>query len=183
MKEIKYFEKNNDYYFNIIEIGKYVNDYSYLGFIEDLNKFNRRHKFDIIEMNNEKYINSKSLLTFLTKLQNNYSYNNKIKNLLEIFRKELEIYKTKRRISKQYKLDIMYSQKYQCNICKDLLHPSCEIDHIKPLCNGGKDILENLQALCGNCHNIKSYKERNTIKKDKDKNINKSSSKYFINNK
>lgn len=42
-----------------------------------------------------------------------------------------------------------------------LMYPShvIEIDHIKPLWNGGLDIDVNLQFLCRDCHKIKTAKE------------------------
>lgn len=36
-------------------------------------------------------------------------------------------------------------------------------DHIKPLALGGKDILSNIQALCANCHQLKTREDRKKI--------------------
>ena len=36
-------------------------------------------------------------------------------------------------------------------------------DHIKPLALGGKDIVSNIQALCANCHQKKTRKDRKKI--------------------
>ena len=33
------------------------------------------------------------------------------------------------------------------------------IDHVKPLADGGRDVLGNLQILCVNCHRVKSATE------------------------
>lgn len=41
----------------------------------------------------------------------------------------------------------------------DLLTISYEIDHIKPLCVGGSNEENNLQALCRNCHGDKTMFE------------------------
>ena len=47
------------------------------------------------------------------------------------------------------------------NVCRCLLPASYELDHIRPLCDGGEDdALTNAQALCGTCHNQKSQRER-----------------------
>ena len=54
---------------------------------------------------------------------------------------------------------IMQRQNYQCNICQNLLPASCEMDHIITLWAKGLDDFDNLQALCGNCHNTKTRKE------------------------
>ena len=36
------------------------------------------------------------------------------------------------------------------------VNPASEIDHILPLFKGGTDDLDNLQALCDDCHNTKT---------------------------
>lgn len=36
-----------------------------------------------------------------------------------------------------------------------------ECDHVMPLCNGGSDDLVNLQAICADCHKVKSAREAN----------------------
>lgn len=51
---------------------------------------------------------------------------------------------------------IAYQQKWCCAICSELLDPSFDIDHIVALCNGGLDEVNNMQALCANCHRIKT---------------------------
>ena len=53
------------------------------------------------------------------------------------------------------------AQQWRCNLCRCLLPASYELDHIRPLCDGGEDdALSNAQALCGTCHNQKSQRER-----------------------
>ena len=50
---------------------------------------------------------------------------------------------------------------WRCAICSNLLNSAFEIDHITALENGGSDdIASNAQALCSNCHSVKSQKER-----------------------
>ena len=50
---------------------------------------------------------------------------------------------------------------WRCAICDNLLNAAFEIDHIIALENGGSDDIQtNAQALCANCHAIKSQKER-----------------------
>lgn len=50
---------------------------------------------------------------------------------------------------------------WRCAICDNLLNSAFEIDHITALENGGSDdIVSNGQALCCNCHALKSQKER-----------------------
>ena len=55
-----------------------------------------------------------------------------------------------------YRWDIAYEQQYRCGMCRQLLHPSFEVDHITELCDGGTDTRENCIALCRNCHGRKT---------------------------
>ncbi len=71
----------------------------------------------------------------------------------------------KRKFSTTHRIEIAYKTKYRCNMCKILLPPTFEIDHIKELWEGGKDEYHNLQALCPNCHATKT--RANILKKDK----------------
>jgi len=69
--------------------------------------------------------------------------------------------KRRRVLSHQYD-KILQNQMYKCAECPTKLtdHPkNYHIDHIKPLADGGKDVLSNMQALCGTCHTKKSHLE------------------------
>ncbi len=46
----------------------------------------------------------------------------------------------------------------KCKVCQSI--ENLEIDHIKALCLGGKDIVKNLQILCKPCHVKKTIKDR-----------------------
>ena len=50
-------------------------------------------------------------------------------------------------------------------MCKMLLPPTFEVDHIVELCDGGKDEYSNLHALCPNCHALKT--RANILRRDK----------------
>ena len=52
------------------------------------------------------------------------------------------------------------SQKYKCAICNEILPAEWQVDHIKPLFQGGSNEMINLQILCANCHARKSCEER-----------------------
>ncbi len=39
-------------------------------------------------------------------------------------------------------------QRYRCSICKNLLPPDWELDHIRPLWKGGNNGIANMQAVC-----------------------------------
>lgn len=54
---------------------------------------------------------------------------------------------------------IARSQNWRCAICKELLPELFHLDHIIPLCNNGKDELQNLEILCPNCHGSKTNDE------------------------
>jgi len=78
----------------------------------------------------------------------------------------------KRKLVKLYDRDLIASrQSWRCNICKELLPPGFQLDHVKALVNGGKDDLSNMQALCATCHVCKTKNdidpdgyERRTLK-------------------
>ena len=63
------------------------------------------------------------------------------------------------------KYDILSRQDFKCNICNceiayEANIPIFDIDHIIPFSVSGNDTIENLQALCLNCHRKKSSSER-----------------------
>lgn len=59
----------------------------------------------------------------------------------------------KRAVARKHRWMIAYRQHYVCAKCNLLLHPlGFDIDHVKELRDGGKDVLDNLQALCATCH-------------------------------
>ena len=73
-----------------------------------------------------------------------------------------------RKVSQALKRIVAYKQEYRCKKCEQLLPPCYEVDHIVPI---WKFMLEpekydfdvncesNLQALCNNCHSLKTYYE------------------------
>ena len=62
----------------------------------------------------------------------------------------------KRYVSVKNKKIVASNQKWNCNICKNMLDETYEIDHITPLYKGGTNDIINLQALCPNCHRKKT---------------------------
>ena len=52
------------------------------------------------------------------------------------------------------------SQQWNCRHCNKMLDASYEIDHILPLYKGGTNDLNNLQALCRNCHGQKTINDK-----------------------
>ena len=66
---------------------------------------------------------------------------------------------TRKSIRESTKKEISYRQSYKCLSCCQLLPPSFQIDHIIPWSLSHDDSEENLQALCANCHSVKTQKE------------------------
>jgi len=54
---------------------------------------------------------------------------------------------------------IAASQKWLCAECGTLLSAHFHVDHKRALCNAGNNLLSNLQAICPNCHAIKTYRD------------------------
>ena len=64
------------------------------------------------------------------------------------------------RLNETKKKVVASSQQWSCMYCKQLLDASYEIDHIIPLYKGGNNDLNNLQALCRNCHGQKTINDK-----------------------
>lgn len=60
--------------------------------------------------------------------------------------------KYKRNVGELSKKIVASRQKWRCKSCKDLLDFTYEIDHVIPLYKGGSNQMNNLRALCRNCH-------------------------------
>jgi len=74
--------------------------------------------------------------------------------------------KTKRQgIPSKIRLQIKESQNHQCGSCQKELNDIFEIDHITALQFGGTNLIDNLMALCCECHSKKSIKENKCRKK------------------
>ena len=63
--------------------------------------------------------------------------------------------KPKREELDKSKLKMSYTKCVKCGSCENI-----QIDHIKPLANGGTNAESNLQALCKKCHYSKSKEEK-----------------------
>ncbi len=65
----------------------------------------------------------------------------------------------KRSVSETKKKYIASQQNWKCNHCKQQLTAWFEVDHIKRLDQGGTNDVQNLVALCRNCHGEKTSME------------------------
>ena len=66
----------------------------------------------------------------------------------------------KRRVSETIKKVVAANQKWHCNMCQNMLDASYEVDHKVPLYKGGDNNVNNLQALCRNCHGKKTIYDK-----------------------
>lgn len=64
-----------------------------------------------------------------------------------------------RKVSEQLKKIVASQQKWGCKKCKNILEATYEIDHIIALEDGGNNNIDNLQALCRNCHGKKTMED------------------------
>ena len=62
----------------------------------------------------------------------------------------------KRSVSETKKKFIASSQNWRCKNCNNQLSHVYEVDHVISLCNGGSNNVENLVALCRECHGHKT---------------------------
>jgi predicted restriction endonuclease len=65
----------------------------------------------------------------------------------------------KRSVSETKKKYIASQQNWKCNHCQQQLTAWFEVDHITRLDQGGTNDVENLVALCRNCHGEKTSME------------------------
>ena len=68
--------------------------------------------------------------------------------------------KHKRNVSESKKKFIASNQKWKCAHCQNLLDNTYEVDHVVALYKGGSNELNNLEALCRNCHGKKTFMEK-----------------------
>jgi 5-methylcytosine-specific restriction endonuclease McrA len=90
-------------------------------------------------------------------------YNNPIINMNNNTR-ESKMYNsgkkaTKRSVSETKKKFVASRQNWKCADCKEMLKASFEVDHIKRLEYGGDNHVDNLRALCRECHGMKTTME------------------------
>ena len=62
----------------------------------------------------------------------------------------------KRSVSETKKKFVASNQNWKCNSCKQQLTAWFEVHHMQPLEHGGSNHIENLEALCRNCHGGKT---------------------------
>jgi len=76
--------------------------------------------------------------------------------------------KRRKYISKADEDKLLEKQKWKCARCGKILRPGrYHIDHKKPLALGGSNSIRNLQALCPDCHHIKTKEDKKKIARAK----------------
>ena len=113
-------------------------------------KFNLLRKFKLTNLLKLKYLFV--LLPFITMFLETKSLTNL--NLLKTVKVK------KRKVSETTKKVVAANQKWHCAMCQNILDASYEIDHIVPLYKGGDNSINNLQALCRNCHGKKTIYDK-----------------------
>ena len=66
----------------------------------------------------------------------------------------------KRAVTNLMKKKVAADQGWKCSHCKQTLDESYEVDHKLALYRGGSNEVDNLEALCRNCHGKKTMNER-----------------------
>ena len=155
-------------YLNIDEVGEEVFN-GKMGFKNDIIEYQRNKKKHLLFLTDEddnEWLDGKSMLSLTKWIQKDNS-TTKITGFIR-FLKQQGIYSTKRKISQTVWKEIGFRQKWLCNICNTMLKATFELDHIIELEQQGEDTIENLQALCAECHAQKTHGFR--LKKRKKQN-------------
>lgn len=67
-----------------------------------------------------------------------------------------------RKVSEQLKKLVASNQSWHCKICNKMLDATYEVDHVISLEDGGDNNINNLRALCRNCHGKKTLRDNIT---------------------
>ena len=132
-----------------------------------------------IPTSNKNYMTKKDILFNLanlnnlnnSNLHNNHSSHNKDKCSPiakcqtggNYFGNNINQPKNKRNLSESTKKYVAANQRWQCKKCNNLLSAAYEVDHKVPLYKGGSNHISNLEALCRNCHGVKTLQDRINI--------------------
>lgn len=57
---------------------------------------------------------------------------------------------------------VLHRDAHLCQPClsRNLVTPATQVDHIVPKADGGSDALDNLQAICAECHTDKTARDK-----------------------
>ena len=65
----------------------------------------------------------------------------------------------RRRVTERVKKQVAVDQEWRCSDCGSVLSSAFQVDHVRPLWQGGSNDRDNLAALCANCHALKTQRE------------------------
>lgn len=115
--------------------------------------------------NMNRHIENQNISCYISRSQNKTFY--KMKDEIQLLKqqviketKEEKPKKKLRKVNGYTKKVVASSQDWHCNSCSLKLPANYDVDHIVPLHKNGSNELENLQALCKNCHGEKSIMEQ-----------------------
>jgi 5-methylcytosine-specific restriction protein A len=63
-------------------------------------------------------------------------------------------------VSESKKKFVASQQDWCCHNCKEKLKATFEVDHIIPLFKGGNNHIDNLRALCLECHRLHTISDK-----------------------
>lgn len=66
-------------------------------------------------------------------------------------------------LPKELRLRVLAKTNGKCGYCGNE-HPRMQIDHMKPMCDGGTDDFDNLIAACPQCNNYKCNADVETLR-------------------
>ena len=121
-------------------------------------KKNNKKNFGSYNYQNNSYNNNRTNIR-----QNQYQNQNQIpmNNRMNLINpKNMKPVRHKRNVSESKKKYIASQQKWHCAHCSQMLDNTFEVDHVIPLYKGGSNELNNLEALCRNCHGKKTFKDK-----------------------
>lgn len=67
--------------------------------------------------------------------------------------------KKRRALTPYQRASVAAAQEWRCSACDVLFKALWHVDHVLPLADGGADTLDNMQALCADCHMDKTADE------------------------
>jgi 5-methylcytosine-specific restriction protein A len=97
-------------------------------------------------------VNNQQTQNLLTSINNNQNYLSKQQQKILSSGNMT----TKRSVSETKKKYVAASQNWHCKHCKNQLPAWFEVDHVKKLEYGGSNNIDNLEALCRDCHGRKT---------------------------